>query len=421
MQNGTQTLLLELFVIFVSAKLGGELFERLKMPAVLGEILAGVVFGPYAVGWVIPSPTVLSIAELGAIFLLFTVGLETRPKDLLKVGREATTVALGGIALPFVFGFGYMALASHPVHESTFVAAAMVATSVGITARVLRDLNALNTISAKIILGAAVIDDIIGMILLAFVVGLASVGGVRWLQLTVLTLEAVAFTFFMLFVAPRVMRRVSPNIGRLSTHNPQLILALTICLGLSVAAEKIGLAAIIGAFFAGLTFSDFSPRWNLQPRVEAINEFLAPFFFFTMGARLNLKVLTPDLIVAAAVISVLAIIAKIIGCGLPVMGRGRQIAMQVGVGMTPRGEVGLIVALIGLQMNMISPSAYAIVIFMTATTTLFAPPVLRVLFRNTPPKLATDERRSAATRLEAIAELRSGIATSAVGKPEGSE
>src|SRR3954467_11160308 len=413
MQHDTQTLLLELFVIFVAAKLGGELFERLRMPAVLGEILAGVVFGPFAMAWVIPSATVLSIAELGAIFLLFTVGLETRPKDLLKVGREATGVALGGIALPFAFGFGYMALAKHPVHESTFVAAAMVATSVGITARVLRDLNALDTIAAKIILGAAVIDDIIGMILLAFVVGLASVGGVQWLQLIVLVAEAAGFIIFMLFVAPRVMRRVSPNIGRLSTHNPQLILALTICLGLSGAAEKIGLAAIIGAFFAGLTFSDFSPRWNLQPRVEAINEFLAPFFFFTMGARLNLKVLTPDLLVAAAVISVLAIIAKILGCGLPVFGRGRQIAMQVGVGMTPRGEVGLIVALIGLQMNMISSSAYAIVIFMTAATTVFAPPVLRVLFRNTPAETLQDERSGAAPQLEAIADLRSGIATAA--------
>jgi Kef-type K+ transport system membrane component KefB len=411
MQHDTQTLLLELFVIFVAAKLGGELFERLKLPAVLGEILAGVVFGPFAMAWVIPSATVLSIAELGAIFLLFTVGLETRPKDLLKVGREATGVALGGIALPFAFGFGYMALAKHPVHESTFVAAAMVATSVGITARVLRDLNALDTIAAKIILGAAVIDDIIGMILLAFVVGLASVGGVQWLQLVVLVAEAVGFTVFMLFVAPRVMRRVSPNIGRLSTHNPQLIMALTICLGLSVAAEKIGLAAIIGAFFAGLTFSDFSPRWNLQPRVEAINEFLAPFFFFTMGARLDLRILTPDLVIAALVISLLAIVAKIVGCGLPVWGRGREIATQVGVGMTPRGEVGLIVALIGLQMNMISPGAYAIVIFMTATTTLFAPPLLRVLFKNR----AAEQPAALPSRnsLEQIADMRSGLAAGA--------
>jgi Kef-type K+ transport system membrane component KefB len=413
MQNGTQTLLLELFVIFVAAKLGGELFERLKMPAVLGEILAGVVFGPYAIGWVVPTPTVLSIAELGAIFLLFTVGLETRPKDLLKVGREATAVALGGIALPFIFGFGYMALAGHPVHESTFVAAAMVATSVGITARVLRDLDALNTIAAKIILGAAVIDDVIGMILLAFVVGLVSVGGVRWLQLAVLAAEAIAFSFFMLFVAPRVMRRVSPNIGRLSTHNPQLILALTICLGLSVAAEKIGLAAIIGAFFAGLTFSDFSPRWNLQPRVEAINEFLAPFFFFTMGARLNLNVLTPDLVVAAAVISVLAIVAKILGCGLPVYGRGREIAMQVGVGMTPRGEVGLIVALIGVQMNMISASAYAIVIFMTAATTMFAPPILRVLFNR---RGVSRSKSVVVSQLEGIADLPTGVAGAGAGE-----
>ncbi len=418
MTHDTQTLLLELFVIFVAAKLGGELFERLKLPAVLGEILAGVVFGPYAMAWVIPSSTVLSIAELGAIFLLFTVGLETRPKDLLKVGREATGVALGGIALPFLFGFGYMELTRHPVHESTFVAAAMVATSVGITARVLRDLNALDTLAAKIILGAAVIDDIIGMILLAFVVGLATAGGVQWLQLIVLIAEAAGFTIFMLFVAPRVMRRVSPNIGRLSTHNPQLIMALTICLGLSVAAQKIGLAAIIGAFFAGLTFSDFSPRWNLQPRVEAINEFLAPFFFFTMGARLDLRVLTPDLITAAMIISVLAILAKVLGCGLPVWGRGREVVMQVGVGMTPRGEVGLIVALIGLQMNMISPGAYAIVIFMTAVTTLFAPPVMRVLFRNRVAEQPQPEIAELGTSLER--DIRTGLAASS-GKAGDSE
>jgi Kef-type K+ transport system membrane component KefB len=413
MPHDTQTLLFELFVIFVAAKLGGELFERLKIPAVLGEILSGVVFGPFALKWVIPSTTIFSIAELGAIFLLFTVGLETRPKDLLKVGTEATGVALGGIALPFVFGFGYMALTNHPVHESTFVAAAMVATSVGITARVLRDLDALKTLAAKIILGAAVLDDIIGMILLAFVVGLASVGGVRWLQLTVLTVEALAFCVFMLFVAPRVMRRVSPNIGRLSTHNPQLILALTICLGLSVAAEKIGLAAIIGAFFAGLTFSDFSPRWNLQPRVEAINEFLAPFFFFTMGARLDLRILTPELLVSAVVICILAIVAKILGCGLPVLGKGFVTAMQVGVGMTPRGEVGLIVALIGLQMNMVSPSAYAIVIFMTAATTLFAPPILRILFKNAINDPTSTVPAASGSQLEDIADMRTGLAASA--------
>src|SRR4051794_25259945 len=142
MPHDTQTLLFELFVIFVAAKIGGALFKRLKMPAVLGEILSGVVFGPFTLKWVIPSPTVMSIAELGAIFLLFTVGLETRPKDLLKVGREATGVALGGIALPFVLGFGYMELARHPVHESTFVAAPLVGANRGVTGRGFRGPNA---------------------------------------------------------------------------------------------------------------------------------------------------------------------------------------------------------------------------------------------------------------------------------------
>ena len=192
-------------------------------------------------------------------------------------------------------------------------------------------------------------------------------------------------TIFMIFYGPRLVRRIRPGVERMLTENAPLILALAICLGLSVAATRIGMAAIIGAFFAGLVFADYSPEWNLQPRARAINEFLAPFFFFTMGARLNLQAFNRQLIVAAAVISLLAIVSKVLGCGLPVIRDGWLPALRVGVGMTPRGEVALIVALIGLQMNMISQSAYALVISMTATTTILAPPLLRLLFKHGPP------------------------------------
>jgi Kef-type K+ transport system membrane component KefB len=319
MPTGTDTLLLEMFAIFVWAKVFAEIFEQLYLPAVLGEILAGVILGPYATGLVAPSDTIASIAEIGAIFLLFTVGLETRPHDLIGVGRQSLLVALAGVVAPFVLGFLYMATRGQPTHESIFVAAAMVATSVGITARVLSDLHLLGTRVAKIILGAAVFDDILGMIILAIV---------------------------------------------------------------AVAATQIGMAAIIGAFFAGLVFADYSPEWNLQPRAHAINEFLAPFFFFTMGARLNLHVFHREIVVAAVVISLLAIVSKVLACGLPILHEGFRAAIRVGVGMTPRGEVALIVALIGLQTKMISQGAYAIVIFMTATTTMLAPPLMRLLFRD---------------------------------------
>jgi Kef-type K+ transport system membrane component KefB len=379
--------LFQLFFIFVWAKLFGEVFERLHVPAVLGEILAGVLVGPYGAALVVPSDTIYAIAQIGAIFLLFTVGLETQPKDLLRVGRTSLYVALAGIAAPFVLGFGYMMLVHSSVHESTFVAAAMVATSVGITARVLGDMHVLHSLSARIILGAAVFDDILGMILLGVVVGLVSTAGLAWAQLVVTAIEAVGFALVMLFYAPRIVKRMEPGLQRMSTHDAPLIIALAICIGLSYAAVKIGMAAIIGAFFAGLAFAEYSPRWNLQPRVAAINEFLAPFFFFSMGSRLNLGVFDGKLVVSAIVISVLAFISKLVGCGLPVLRSGWKNALKVGIGMVPRGEVGLIVALVGLQMTAISEQAYALVIFMTASTTLVAPPILQILFRNDIPPL----------------------------------
>ncbi|HVP50499.1 MAG TPA: cation:proton antiporter [Terriglobales bacterium] len=377
-----EPLLLELFVIFVWAKVSGEIFEQFGLPAVVGEILAGVALGPYALKFVNPSLTTLSIAELGAIFLLFTVGLETSPKELIRVGRTSLGVGLAGVLAPLVLGFVYLRwLRGDSTHEAIFVAAAMVATSVGITARVMGDLRVLHTRVASIILGAAVADDILGMIVLAVVAGLESNGGVQWLQLIVLLAEAVAFTVFMVFFASKVIHKMRPGVERLSIQNAPLILALALCLGLSVAAERIGMAAIIGAFFAGLAFAEYSSEWSLAPRVNAINEFLAPFFFFTMGARLDLRIFNRQVMVACVVVTLLALIAKVIACGLPVLREGWLSALKVGVGMTPRGEVALIVALVGLQMNMVSPAAYAMVIFMTGATTLLAPPVLRYLFR----------------------------------------
>jgi Kef-type K+ transport system membrane component KefB len=285
-----------------------------------------------------------------------------------------------------------MKLIGEPTHEAIFVAAAMVATSVGITARVMSDLHVLHTRVAKIILGAAVFDDILGMILLAIVAGIVTTGDIKWIHLGVLVVEAMGFALFMIYYGPRLVRRMRPGLQRMSTHDAPLILALAICLGLSVMASKIGMAAIIGAFFAGLIFADYSPEWNLQPRAHAINEFLAPFFFFTMGSRLDPKVFaSPGVIVGAVIISFLAVISKVAGCGLPVLRDGWRTFMRVGVGMTPRGEVALIVAAIGLQMSMISQRAYALVIFMTAVTTMIAPPVLRVLFRMEAPPAPVPE------------------------------
>jgi len=379
LQTGTEQLLLELFAIFVTAKAVGEIFERINLPSVLGEILAGAVFGPYALGWVPASTTVHSVAELGAIFVLFSAGLETSPGELIRIGGKSMRVALAGVIVPFILGFAYMKLRGDNT-QAVFIGAAMVATSVGITARVFADLRLLSTETAKIILGAAVFDDILGMVILALVGGLAA-GGVNWLHLGVLIGEAAGFALFMIFLAPRLVRRMEPGVTHLSIQNASLVVALAICLLLSWLAAKIGMAAIIGAFFAGLVFADYAPEWNLFPRVAGITEFLAPFFFFTIGSRLNLSVFRGSLLVDAAVISLLAIASKLIGCGLPMIRHGWRQVLQVGAGMMPRGEVALIVALVGLQSRIVSQSAYAIVVLMTAVTTILAPPILRYLFR----------------------------------------
>jgi Kef-type K+ transport system membrane component KefB len=381
MSHGPDQLLLELFAIFVAAKVLGEIFERLSLPAVPGEILAGIALGPYALGWVPSNDTIHSIAEIGAIFVLFNAGLETSPKDLIRVSRKALVVSVAGVVVPFALGFAYMKLRGEGTVESVFVAAAMVATSVGITARVLGDLRVLSTRTAKIILGAAIFDDILGMVVLAVVVGVASGGGLHWLHLGILIGESAAFAAFMIFVAPRIVHRMRPQMERFSMQNASLIVALALCLFLSWLAAKIGMAAIVGAFFAGLVFADYAPQWNLLPRVGGITAFLAPYFFFDIGSRLNLQLFARNVLMDAIIISLLAIVSKLIGCGLPLLRENWSSVFRVGIGMIPRGEVALIVALVGLQSQIVTQSTYAIVVFMTAVTTLLAPPWLRYLFR----------------------------------------
>jgi Kef-type K+ transport system membrane component KefB len=368
MPRAPQQILLQLLLVFVAAKLAGELFERLRLPSVVGEILAGITLGPYALGWIQLSDTIDTIAELGVIFVL------------IHVGRKALQVTTLGMVAPFLLGFAYIKASGGNTQEATFVAAAMVATSVGIAARVLGDLSLLSTRTAKIILGAAVFDDILGMVVLAVVAGVASDGEFHWLHLGVLTAEAVAFAWFMILVAPHVVRRMQPRMVQLSRQNASLIVALAICLFLSWLSVKIGMAAIVGAFFAGLMFADYAPQWNLLPRVGGTTEFLAPYFFFAVGARLNVRLFSGKVLTAAIIISLLAIISKLVGCGLPLWREGWRMALRVGVGMVPRGEVALIVALVGLQSRILGSAYYAVVVFMTGVTTLIAPPLLRLLF-----------------------------------------
>ena len=372
-------LLLDLFLMFAGGKVLAEIFERLRQPGVVGELLAGVMLGPSLLALVHPSELTQGLAEIGAIFLLFTVGLETKPRDLLQVGWIAALVATVGVVVPFILGFIYMRAIDYSMLESIFVGAALVATSVGITARLLADAGVLSMPFARVILGAAVADDILGMIVLAIVSSL-STGRINYLQLGIVTLEAVGFSILIVFFGSRMVGRFQTRVEQLRTHNSAFVLSLILCLGLSLASIYIGMAAIIGAFLAGLALADYSERWRLRENAHPIMEFLAPFFFVLLGVQVNLRAIyQPALLWIMGVVCVLAIVGKLVGCGLGALSLGFKNALRIGVGMVPRGEVGLIVAAVGLKLRTISPEIYTVVVVMSIVTTLFAPPVLRAL------------------------------------------
>jgi Kef-type K+ transport system membrane component KefB len=394
-------ILVDLFIIFAAAKLAGELFLRLKQPEVVGEVLAGIVIGPFALG-LIGSPsnelvelfhgdeeaaeealniTLDVIAELGVIILLFFVGLETRLRDLLEVRNRAVAVGVLGIVLPFALGFGLIWATGRSDVESAFVATAMVATSVGITARVLGDLGVIRSTEARVILGAAVVDDILGLLLLAFV---SSYGedNVDAVELTLTAVAAVAFVVFAALVGTRVIRRYSIHLERLHIRNAPFLVAMMLMLGLSALAGIIGLAAIIGAFIAGMMLAEAEEGFELEQQSQAVYDFLVPFFFVIVGTKVDLGAFDdPEILAIALGVTALAVIGKLAGGAFASREMGARSAAIIGVGMVPRGEVGLVVASVGAGIGAVSGDMFAVVVFMSVATTLVAPPALAWLYR----------------------------------------
>ncbi|HWN10144.1 MAG TPA: cation:proton antiporter [Pyrinomonadaceae bacterium] len=385
--------LLTLFVMLVAARIMAELFERLRQPAVAGEILAGVLIGPGVFNWVAPTDLTNSLAEIGVIFLLFTVGLETKPAAIFKVGGRATVVAVLGVIAPFMGGWLLMRAWGATGVEAMFVGTAMVATSVGITARVLASMGLLETTTARIILGAAVIDDILGLLILAVVTNLAA-GSVNYISLAITAALAIGFTAFVALVGARVVRRFAPRIENLRVSHALFGASLLLCLGLSVAAVYIGVAAIIGAFLAGMAFAEASEdKPTMHRQMSGITEFLVPVFLVNIGMQLNLEIFRSRSVVALALlITLIAVVTKLVACGLAAWGLGWRRAGQVGMGMVPRGEVGIVVAQIGLGLAVIDQSLYGVVLVMAVATTLIAPPFLRLLYA---PKPGTERAESA--------------------------
>ena len=374
--------ILSLFVMLAAAKIMAEVFERLRQPAVVGEILAGIVIGPSLLGWVAPSELITILAEFGVIFLLFTVGLETKPKDIFQVGPRAVMVAVLGVVLPFVAGF-FIAMAwDGSTVEAMFIGAALVATSVGITARVLGSMGLLDLPTSRIILGAAVIDDILGLIILSLVSSVSQQGTVSYTGLAKTAGAAILFTGFVALIGSRVLTRLAPRIERLKVSTPFFNIGLILCLGLSLASIYVGVAAIIGAFLAGMALAEATEDNHKMHRLTSgVTEFLVPFFLVNIGMQLDISVFRDLGVVALAVIVTAAAVAtKFIGCGLGAWGMMRREMAQVGIGMVPRGEVGIVVAQIGIGLGVISGHFFAAVLFMAVATTLIAPPFIKLLF-----------------------------------------
>jgi len=374
------TIPLTIFIVFGSAKVLEDLFERMRVPGIVGSILAGLLIGPSVLGWIKPNDFLAALAELGVMFLLFQVGLHVRSSELMKVGGTAVITALLGVAVPFAAGWGILSYWGEPPIEAIFVGAAMVATSVGITARVLGEKGLLHLRASKIILAAAVIDDVVGLLVLALVSGMAK-GKVNYAELATTAGLAVGFTILVAKWGTHAMGRIVKRTENLNVSESQFALSMVLLFGLSVVSVYMGVAAIIGAFLAGMALSENVSR-RVHDLVFGVSELLVPFFLAGIGLNMDISTLADgNTFLLALVVLVAAVLAKVGGCGLGAIRLGRTDALRIGIGMVPRGEVGMVVAQIGLGLGVVKQEIYGVVVFMAVMTTVVAPPLLTWAYR----------------------------------------
>jgi Kef-type K+ transport system membrane component KefB len=380
-EGGTsvEQFLLLLAVILVSAKVLGELAERIGQPAIVGELLAGVILGPSLLGYVDPTlPALHLTAEIGVVLLLFGIGLETDLKRLLSVGVAATAVAVVGVVLPFVAGYFVSRALGLALLPAIVAGAALTATSVGITARVFSDLGRLKTIEGQIVLGAAVIDDVIGLVILAIVSDL--VAGTAPTIMRVVRTTAVAFGFLAAaviagrFAVPPIFALVA----RSGKEHTLASMALALAFFLAVLASNVGSALIVGAFAAGLVLAPTEHVHVVERGIVRLANVFVPIFFVAVGAAVDVRTFGSGAVVSVGLaLTAVAIIGKFAAGYVPIWVRARKTV--IGVGMIPRGEVGLIFAQTGLTAGVIDAGEYSALMLMVLVTTFISPPLLRRL------------------------------------------
>lgn len=398
-----------LLLLIVAAKIGAEIAERLGQPSVLGEILAGILVGATGFGLVVRGFDVQTnaqyfqvfgltgvaaqgtyqaldvLAEIGAIILLFEIGLHTDLYELRKVGKSALWVGCAGVVLPFVGGWAVSKyLLQLQGLTPLIMGAALTATSVGITARVFQDLKLLHTAESQVVLGAAVADDVIGLVILAVIsaFGQSQTAGGTQENLIFLaakvTFFAVAFLVAAVWIGVKAVPTLEKVLGRMRSRGAMTVIALVFCLAISLLGTQVKLALIIGAFAAGLVLSHCKCAEEMQEGIKPLADVFIPLFFAMLGTVVNLRVMLNDssVVIATLVLVVVAVIGKVVGC-LTVPDKNLN-KMVVGLAMIPRGEVGLIYARLGIQNNWLPPADYNALVLMVVITTVMTPPLLRI-------------------------------------------
>ena len=367
--------MLGIFLLFVGAKLGEEVARRLHQPAVIGELAGGFIVGPGALGLVVPGETAFALAEIGVVILLFAVGLEVRLDHLLAVGRPAVLTAVIAMVLPIAVGIAIGLVLGESAMTAAFVGLALAATSIGITSRVLSDMGVLDQVFARVVLGAAVIDDVLALILIGIVSGAAE-GDLSGSTLLV----AVAGIGLVLlgFAAARRARGLKREVFTFPLFaDTPLVPAFILMFALALVSAAIGLAAIIGAFVAGLIVAETEARDELEHEIRPLGLIFTPFFFAVTGAQLDLGALLDVEIAALALgLAVAGIATKALGGFIGARSLGRWSAATVGFGMVPRGEVGIVVANLGLAAGLLSSGVFSAVLIAVVLTTIAAPYLL---------------------------------------------
>ena len=388
--------LLGVFLLFVGAKFGEEVARRLGQPAVVGELLGGFLVGSHALNLVTPGETAGVLAEIGVVILLFTVGLEVRLDDLLAVGRSAVLTAVSAMVLPFVVAAAIVLAVGEPGSSAAFVGLAFAATSIGITSRVLAEMGVLDRAFARVVLGAAVIDDILALIAIGLVSG--TVSGDLSASTVLVAVSAVGLVGLGLAAARRA-RGLSRDVFTwpLFADTP-LVPAFIVMFALALVSAAIGLAAIIGAFVAGLIVAETEARDELEHEMSPLGQIFIPFFFAVTGAQLDLGVLLdPSIALLAGALAVAGVLTKAAGGWFGARSLGRWSGLAVGSGMVPRGEVGIVVANLGLTAGLLSPTLFSTVLVAVVLTTVAAPYLLAVTVPRAAAEAATAGDAAAAS------------------------